>query len=89
MIVSLSSVVLRIAVPQYGSRLPLSVPRVIDVELCPKCRSWRVTETKTWEHTHCVCQECAFAWTVSEDGNFGCVDQPSKKEDDKKLEPPS
>ena len=63
----------------------MSMPRVIDVQLCPKCRSWRVTETKTWEHTRCVCQECAFSWSISEDGKFGCVEQPTKKEQQPEL----
>jgi len=52
----------------------------MDVELCHKCRSWRVTEIKTDERTRCVCQECAFAWSVSEDGEFGRVEQPLKTE---------
>jgi transposase-like protein len=47
----------------------------MDVELCPKCRSWRVTETTLGEDTRCVCQECSFNWSVSAAGKFESLPQ--------------
>ena len=41
---------------------------VKDSELCPECRSWRVTGTAVGQDTRFECLECRFAWLVSVEG---------------------
>jgi len=61
--------------------LAISPEQTMNVELCPKCRSWRVTETTLGEQTRCVCQECSFTWSVSAEGKFEALPQRSTRED--------
>ena len=42
----------------------------MDLELCPKCRSWRVTASAKADRTRYDCQECLFGWSVSEQGKL-------------------
>jgi len=67
----LSSVEMRIVHNGCSVRMEGDQPeRTMDVELCPKCRSWRVTETTLEELTRYICQECTFTWSVSAADGF-------------------